>query len=74
SATVATGWGITYEWAFNDGTGPLAGNPLIHVFDDEAVYNVIVTARNSSGMVQFNRPVTVAAALGTTYLPIVRRP
>ena len=74
SATVTTGYGVTYEWDFADGMAPEVGNPISHAYEDEAVYTVIVTARNSSGMVQFSRPVTVVVAASAAFLPVVRQP
>jgi uncharacterized repeat protein (TIGR01451 family) len=49
TATPSGGSGVTYQWAFGDGSNA-AGNPVIHVYNAAASYTAVVTATNSIGI------------------------
>lgn len=51
TATVAGGSGVTYAWDFGDGSPAESGNPVSHSYATAGLYQVNVTATNSSGSV-----------------------
>ncbi|MCC5615423.1 PKD domain-containing protein [Nostoc sp. CHAB 5836] len=42
---------LTYNWDFGDGTGPLVGQSVSHIFADNDDYTVSLTVRDSDGAV-----------------------
>ncbi|MFO7680099.1 MAG: PKD domain-containing protein [Chloroflexota bacterium] len=75
TATVAHGTGISYRWAFGDGTAVTDGNPVSHIFSMAGTVPVTVTANNSSGSIWATTAVSVTLPTQppTTqiYLPVV---
>jgi predicted outer membrane repeat protein len=77
TATVTHGTGISYQWAFGDGTTMTDGNPVSHTFTMAGTFPVTVTATNSSGSVWAITAVTITLPIELPtrqiYLPIVIR-
>jgi predicted outer membrane repeat protein len=75
TATVTHGTGISYRWAFGDGTVITGGNPVSHTFAAPGLFTVAVTATNSSGSIGATTAVPVTLPIETPitqiYLPML---
>jgi uncharacterized membrane protein len=71
TAAVTHGTGIDYQWDFGDGTALVVGNPVSHTFTAAGLYQVTVTATNSSGSVAITIAVNVEPLPRQLYLPLV---
>jgi PKD repeat protein/glucose/arabinose dehydrogenase len=40
---------LAYEWDFGDGSVPVAGRDVVHVFEEEGLYRVVLTVRDALG-------------------------
>lgn len=59
TATVIGGSGVSYTWDFGDGSPPVSGNPIPHIYTAPGAYSVTVTATNSAGSVSTMTKVAV---------------
>ncbi|MBN2007545.1 MAG: FG-GAP repeat protein [Anaerolineae bacterium] len=68
SATVETGSGVTYTWAFGDGeffypqNWPDSGKTVTHVYPEIGIYTATVTATNRAGQLSATTAVTIVEA------------
>lgn len=61
-ATISQGTNVTYEWNFGDGTPPVNGISVSHIYEIPGKYTATVTARNDFSVAVATTPVIIEEA------------